>query len=463
MQKLWIICDEFYPDDGSTALVLTKLAAELARENEVHVLTSRDEAVGRSSDEYEGVRIHRVRARRASRRSVLRRLADSVRTTCATFAQIVLRLRRGDVLICTTNPPTLTLPMAFAARLRGAAMLLLVHDVYPNVLAAAGVMSPRSPLYRIARAYTALAIRGASATIAIGRDMARLLRNLGGAQARIVTIPNWADVAEVRPLPRANNRLLAERGLATSFVVQYAGNLGRTHDIGTILDAARLLRSKSNIHFLFAGSGAKLPLVERAAAELPNVTLLPRQPRAALPELLAACDVSIISFMPGMSGVSVPSRMYNILASGRPILAVCEEDSELATLLDEHRAGWRTTNDATQLAQLIEWAAAHRDEVQAAGARGTLAAQLFTLDEAGLRYRELVRGVGSGIARREDGDAAAVAPQPRPARGQRVIDTDDAADVFFAEMQSELPERDERIAKKSAVMNGRGAGKAAEK
>lgn len=448
MRRLWIICDEFFPDDTSTAFVLTKIAAELAAENDVHVLTVR--RAGQSArEEHAGVRIHRVRTGRLAGNRLFARVLNGVTTAVATFVQMLVRLRRGDVMISTSNPPTLSLPMLLAAKLRRATFVLLFHDVYPHALAAAGMIRPGSILYRVGCAVTSRAVRSAAATIAIGRDMARLLCELGGEKARVVVIPNWADVDEIHPLPRDTNRILREHDLLGAFVVQYAGNLGRTHDVETLLEAARLLQVRRDIRFLIAGDGAKRPLVERAA--LPNVTFVGRQSRAHLAELLAACDLSVIALNKGMRGVSVPSRMYNVLASGRPILGICAADSELALMLEEQGAGWRADNDPQQVASLIAWAADHRDEARAAGQRGARAARRFPLRVAGERYRDLL-----SVLRRQDGDAAARAADGRDERGDGVIGADDAQHGLDAEADPQLAQRDQRVAQERPVVHAGG-------
>jgi glycosyltransferase involved in cell wall biosynthesis len=179
--------------------------------------------------------------------------------------------------------------------------------------------------------------------IVIGRDMEALIADrLRGSGKAPLWIPNWADVDAIRPEAKAGNLLLSTLGIGYKFVVQYSGNMGRTHGLESVLDTAELLRSDDRIHFLLIGTGAKRPWLERSAAErgLTNVTILPYQPRDRLRISLNACDVGIISFAPGMAGVSVPSRMYNILASGKPIIAVADDPSELARLVREEDVGW---------------------------------------------------------------------------------------------------------------------------
>ena len=138
------------------------------------------------------------------------------------------------------------------------------------------------------------------------------MRSRATGEAVIELIPNWADLEDIAPSDRQENALLSTLGIADRFVVQYSGNIGRTHGIDTLLSAADRLRD-DRVQFLFIGDGATS---------------------------LNACDVAVVSLAPGMSGVSVPSRMYNILAAGKPIVAVADDESELARVVREEQVGW---------------------------------------------------------------------------------------------------------------------------
>jgi glycosyltransferase involved in cell wall biosynthesis len=203
-------------------------------------------------------------------------------------------------------------------------------------------------------------------------------------------------VEAIRPMPRQSNPILASLGIAGKFVVQYAGNMGRTHGLEVLIEAASALRPRTDIHFLFSGSGAKRPWLENAAAGCPNITVLAaHHPRESLNDLLNACDLSTISFGPGMSGVSVPSRMYDVLASGHPLLAMADSDSELAMMIAEERVGWSVPpGDLGAFIERVVYAADHRDELREMGRRARAAAErTYSLTQIGEQYRDLVAAV----------------------------------------------------------------------
>ena len=254
-----------------------------------------------------------------------------------------------------TNPPLLPFAVGFAAKLRGCKLYLLLHDVYPEAVAAAGLISKTNLLYRLGTAATRRLYRSADQIIVLGRDMRQLVEKKAESKA-VEVIENWADTLEIYPCPRDENYYRQALDLKGKRVILYSGNLGRTHSLQTLLEAAHRLRDNNNIHFLIVGDGAKkLEMLQTAEnLDLQNVTFMPRQPREKLRDLQNAGDMAIISFMPGMKGISVPSRMYNMMAAGKPIVALTSRDHELGQTILENDAGWVIeTQQPESLARLV--------------------------------------------------------------------------------------------------------------
>lgn len=404
--KVFVISEVFYPEDTSTGYFLTRIAEELARKYDVRVLTGQPTYAARGVraprwERWHGMDVVRGWSTRFDKDRLPLRAVNLMTLTASLFASALWRVGKGDIVLFVTNPPTLPFALAAACRMRGATPLLLVHDVYPHAIVAAGMARRGGLVWRLGLAFNRRLFARVKKVIAIGRDMARLASEMTGGRAEVAVIPNWADVEEIVPRPRSENPILRERGLAGKFVVQYAGNMGRTHAVELLVEAAKRLRHRDDIHFLFAGFGAKRALVERELHEAPNATLLPRQGREALSDLLCACDVSVIAFEKGMSGVSVPSRMYNVLASGRPLLAVAEADSELAMVIAEEEVGWRVEpGDIDGLVNAIERAASDPAHVAEMGWRARQVAESkYTLKKIGEQYRALVAGVVTSVRR----------------------------------------------------------------
>jgi glycosyltransferase involved in cell wall biosynthesis len=219
--------------------------------------------------------------------------------------------------------------------------VLLIHDVYPDVAVAAGLLRRSSLLTRFMNFAVKRLYRSMERIIVLGRDMRDLvLKKLPPGDGRVEIITNWADTDLIQP-GRGENRILNELGLANKFVLNYSGNMGRSHNLEALVESAIALSHRDDIHFLIAGSGAKKDWLVRTVAEtnLTNVTIADRRPRGDLPELLTAGDVAIVSFISGMAGVSVPSRLYNMLAAGLPILALADSHSEVALVINEEVVG----------------------------------------------------------------------------------------------------------------------------
>lgn len=348
-KRLWVLTELYYPEETSTGYFVTKIAEGLAEKHSVGVLCVQPTYSSRgicapSHELHNGVLIDRCKATAFDKDSIIGRIVNSLTISISLFSNLLFRLKSEDLVLVVTNPPTLPFLASLACCLRGSRCMLLIHDVYPEVLIVTGMIEPGGLLHNAIRWLTQLMYRQNDRIIVLGRDMKNLIAGKvpGYSAEKIVIIPNWADLDEITPASRPSNCLLSKMGLTHKFVVQYSGNIGRTHGLETVLEAAMQLIPVEMIHFIFCGAGAKKEWVESEVQKnnMNNITIIESQPRSELGNLLNACDVAIISFMPGMAGVSVPSRMYNILAAGKPIIAVADPDSELALVILEEEIGW---------------------------------------------------------------------------------------------------------------------------
>jgi len=307
-----------------------------------------------------------------------------------TFIALLTRLSRGDVVLTVTAPFILPYAVTAAARIRGAQTILIMHDLYPDVLVMAGLLQPTSIAAKIICAANGLMFRALNTVVIIGRDMEHLLmRYKGMTRDKIMFIPNWASLPPgVRPVaPRNVYRSLCN----AAFVVGLSGNLGFTHDPDVVFDAAVLLKNDPNIHFLLSGWGMGFERLKARQADkaVANITLVDRVPEERLEEFLSAADIWIIPYRRNVAGVSVPSRFYNLLAVGRPVLIISEPDAEAALTVKEDRLGWVVTpGDARELAATIKIASG--EEIRLKGARAAEKAIQFSEGSAMTKYQSLV-------------------------------------------------------------------------
>lgn len=376
--KLWVVSELYHPETTSTGYFLTGIAEGLAASHDVRVLCSRPTYSERGQrvpwrERHKGVVIRRVRSSTFAKDSLPGRMINMLSFSVLAAAVALRNLRGNDALLVVTNPPLATLLLGLAARWKRAQSILLVHDVYPEVLHATGHLRPEGRLSRWVQQVMRWVFRNYDDVVVLGRDMADLIARKIGADRRIIIIPNWGDPDEVSPMPRSANPFALEYGLVNKTVVQFSGNLGRTHDVETVLAAARRLGDRDTLRFLFVGYGGKAGLITDASATLPNVLFAPRQPRAALGAMLSCSDATLIAFTDNMLGVSVPSRMYNVMAAGAPLVALADPESELAHVVTEEECGWQLpTGDVDGLCALLSFidSPAGRAEARRRGGNG---------------------------------------------------------------------------------------------
>jgi glycosyltransferase involved in cell wall biosynthesis len=363
--KVVVVSQHYPPDPSTTAAIVAAISERVAREADVVVLSgTAGSAAVQSAGKPEVVQIRNWMPDKAA---LLKRALAELLFTARTFVAMLARLRRGDVTLTVPAPFMLPYAFAAAAKLKGARSVLIMHDLYPDVLVMAGLLKPGSWLAKAMHALNGPMFRALDAVVIIGRDTERLLlRYRGMSRDKIRFIPNWATLERgVRPIDPDNSY---RRALSARFVVGLSGNLGFTHDPVIVFEAARLLRDDSDIHFLLSGWGVGFDQLRemQSEARLPNVTLVDRVEDERLEAFLSAADVWIIPYRKNVAGVSVPSRFYNLLAIGRPVILVSEADAEAALTVSEHDVGWVVEpGKAEELATTIRRAAASTDPQRA--------------------------------------------------------------------------------------------------
>ncbi len=356
--KIVVVSQHYLPDRSTTAFIMTAIARHLAAQAPVLVFSGTPGSRSLQSTTPGEPEVAEIKNRLPGKVALLRRAVTEILFTMRTFFTLCARLRRGDVVLTVTAPFMLPYAVVAAATLRRARSILIMHDLYPDVLVAAGVLQPRSFVTSLIRGANVLMFRALSAVVIIGRDTEqRLLRYKAMTHDKIYFIPNWATlVPGVRPVNPDNSY----RPRAARFVVGLSGNLGFTHDPVIVFEAARLLQGDPGIQFLLSGWGQGFERLKQMQSEanLANVTLVDRVENENLEKLLSAADVWLIPYRKNAGGLSVPSRFYNLLAVGRPIILVSESDAEAALTVSEHEVGWVVTpENAAELAKTIQLAA----------------------------------------------------------------------------------------------------------
>lgn len=380
---LWVLTEVYYPEEISTGYYLTTIAEGIAAFRDVKVITGQPKHMSRGmraprKETRNGVTIFRAWGTTLDKNILPFRLINMFTIGLSIFFYSLRHFKRGDRVLVCTAPPSLPITTMLAGLIKGAGLTLLVQDSYPEILIAVGTAKSGSLFVRTVDRFNRWVYKYATNIIVMGRDMNDLFqKKAAGLDASIITIPNWADLESIHPTPRHNNSLLRELGIYDKFVFLYAGNIGHPTDVETIVEAADLLRDHSEIHFVFIGAGVKKKWLDDAVAdrELSNVTILDYRKRSEQNIFLNACDVGLVALIKGMWGTAMPSRTYNIMAAGKPVLALTEEGSELARIIDEDRIGkYVEPGDAEALKNEVLWMYESREEVDKMGARAREAA-----------------------------------------------------------------------------------------
>jgi len=353
----------FSPDHSATSQMLSELAFFLAGNgHEVSVVTScqryDDAAAGLPLRErIEGVEVHRVRITCFGRGKLAGRALDYATFYLAAGWRLWRIARAGDVIVAKTDPPLISVVAAIVAHLRGARLVNWVQDVFPEVAEALGMRALSGPQAGLLRRMRNAAFRSAAANVVLSERMAAVVERAGATAGRIGVIPNWANMEAILPVAVADNPLRREWGLADKFVVCYSGNMGRVHEFGTMLDAAQRLSAMAEaIGFLFIGGGAQRDMIEdevRSRA-LPNVQFRPYHDRAGLSFSLGVGDVHLVSQRPEVEGYVFPSKLYGILAAGRPAVFIGDPQGEIGALVEREGIGVAVRQgDAAGLAEQL--------------------------------------------------------------------------------------------------------------
>lgn len=344
--RLLFVNQYYWPDHASTAQHLADLVESLAAEGyECHVLcgqggykpgTPRPPAF----EVHNGVQIHRVPTTSLGRRSTLTRMIDYL----SFYARAVasgLTMPRFDVVVTLSTPPIIGLIGTLLRRFKGTRHVYWSMDLHPDASLALGRMSRRNPVVAGLAWLSDFVYRQADTVVVLGSYMADRIAAKRVHRDRLVTVPVWSRREEIYPMPRFGHPLRAELGLSDKFVAMYSGNLGLAHSFEEFLAAARRLRDRSDIVFLFVGAGPRLAEV-RSAKEtegLENIQLLDYFPRERLHASLSIADVHLISMRREMTGIVVPGKLYGAMASGRPAIFVGPEHSESADTIRDAGCG----------------------------------------------------------------------------------------------------------------------------
>jgi len=410
--KILIVSQYYWPEDFAAGVYIRELAEALVvRGHEVTVLTAFPHYPegrvwpayrGRTylREEKGGVQIVRTYIFAVPRDRPLR-VRVLTHLSFALSASLVLPwLEAHDV--CYVHMPVL--PLGFvsvaACSIRGTPCVLGVKDLSAEALVQSGKVS-RGGVSHLVEKLEHLLYSLADQIQVPGLDYKRRLESWGIREDAISVVPDWADADFVRPMPK-ENEFRRSHQLDGKFVVLYSGNMGFSSDLGTVLQAAREVGGDEGIRFVLIGDGVMRQSLLRKAADLrlENVTFLPFQARTLFPEALAAADVCLVTLNRKFTGVAAQGKMYNIMAAGRPVLAVMDEEACGADMIRRENMGRIVQpGDAEGLARIIADWRMRPEECDACGRRARLVLESrFTVERCTEMFEEVFKAATRSYA-----------------------------------------------------------------
>lgn len=387
-----LLFNEYYPPDTSaTAKMAAQVAETLAQHHRVTVVAGRpsydpDEFYPFAffrRDTRNNVEVERVGSTAYPRHQMRRRVSNYL-SYLALAVPRALALR-PDVVLAMTDPPVAGIAGAFVARWSRRPFVYNIRDLYPDMAVGGDIVRPNAWVERWEKMHRR-ALREAARVIVLGDDMRERILSKGVEPDRVVVVRDGTTFPAAPPDPQ--NPIVQQIRGGFPFVALHAGNLGFYGAWETLLAAARILRNEST-GLVFIGEGANRAALQAAAADEPNVRFLPFRPASEIPHVMAAGDLHIVTIRRGLEGVVVPSKLYSILAAGRPVLAVAAPESDAVRIVNEFGCGMSADpDDPASVAAAVRALRSDPDRLLEMGRRARETAARYA------RVNELARFVG---------------------------------------------------------------------
>lgn len=340
-ETLWVISELFPPEETSTGYIMGEIANAMTRKYDVKVIcgpefydVKKKEVSSNLQSIDDSIELMRVAPVKENKGNKLSRIKKFLLMSWQLYKVARIKINKEDHVLMVSNPFPLIVLMGYLRRKRGFNLSMLVHDVFPEGLYTE--MNIPSWAYIVTERVFNKAYSSVDTLISIGRDMNDILERkcLGQKhQPKIVTIENWGDVEGISPKDREPDGFVK---------IQYAGNIGNAQGVGELVE---LLYEAGNkcVQFGIWGTGSAEERIKMRVSELgieEQVIFYGPYSRKQQTEVLNDSDISLVTLVKGMYGLGVPSKTYNILAAGKPILYIGEKGTEIWRIVEENKIGY---------------------------------------------------------------------------------------------------------------------------
>ena len=368
MMNISIITEFFPPDYAVTGQLIEELVKELENQGAtIRVFTGQPGYAfttfeAPASEQIGGILVHRSRSTQIWSGRIRGKAVGGVLFTLRAFLHIIMNHRKSDVFLLTSAPPFLPVAAYFTHLLYKFPYVCLIYDLYPDIAIALRVVSKNHWVVKFWQAINRKVWQSSQGIIVLSPAMKeRVIAICPEVADKVSVIHSWGDPKLIVPIAKEKNWFAKKHNLVNKFTVLYSGNMGRCHDLDTILATAQQLQNQP-IQFVCIGGGPKREsfIQEVAHLGLKNFLFLPYQEKSVLPYSLTACDLSLVSVEEGLESLVAPSKLYPALAAGRPIAVICPKTSYLPELIADGKFGIAIDNgDSNALSEFILQLSSH--------------------------------------------------------------------------------------------------------
>ncbi|SMO50443.1 Glycosyltransferase involved in cell wall bisynthesis [Saccharicrinis carchari] len=285
-------------------------------------------------------RVQIYKIMRYNRSSNFKRLLSWFVSAVQIWVSVLFRFRKSHLLIVSNPPFAPLLPMLLSN-----SYSLLIFDLYPDALSEYGFVNKKSPIVKLWSLANKKVYAGATKIYTLTNGMRQAMSSYISTE-KINIVPLWTNNSFLKPVPKGNNPFIKQHGLQDKFVVLYSGNFGYTHQVDLIIDLAAKINHPKILFVLVGGGRSEGKLKERLVKEgIGNCRILPWQEVDMLPYSLSSADLSIVSLSENASALAIPSKVFNYMSVGSPILAIAGSGSDLESLILENELGKSFTPD----------------------------------------------------------------------------------------------------------------------
>jgi len=345
VKNFWIISQLFYPDETSTGYVMTKIAETLTNIGQVNVICGSSDYQSRNlstKDKLnEKINLFRIQTPSLDKNKLLNRVFVFFYFTISVFFKIIIRVKKEETVVLVTNPPTLLFVVGFLKKVFKFKLIIILQDIFPENAVASGILKKKSVIYNLILKFVNFGYKQADKLIACGEDMAQYFISKGINSQKISIIPNWADHDLIFPNSNIDRNEYFNIDFKDKIIIEFAGNIGRVQGLEIFLNLFGKINNDKLV-LIIIGDGANKQIIEEYILDknLKNVYMFNSKPRIEQNNFLNCCDIGLVTLCEGMFGLGVPSKVYNIMSAGKPILYIGDKKSEIDNYINQNNIGW---------------------------------------------------------------------------------------------------------------------------